>query len=273
MNISILQVNLHWKQRMELADKMANIETVASLVDETCGRGPTDLILMPEFAFTGPISTLSDPEALVVSDARVDPAFQTFSASARAHRAAIVIPIFLRELDGSFSNCACWIDERGNLAGVYRKIHPFPPEKGSIRPGADVETIDTKFGPVGMQICYDVAFPETARLLALKGAGVLVYPTFAEDGVMDYFEPLARARAIENQVFVVLANGVGTHPRTGNPLSGRSLIATPSGSVHGLGTGEKVENITLDLSQVAKTRQVWFTLVDRNPRAYGGLSS
>jgi predicted amidohydrolase len=137
------------------------------------------------------------------------------------------------------ANTSCLIDPEGLVRAVYRKIHLFDcdvpgavyHESQSVLPGRETVVAETGVAKLGLAICYDLRFPEVFRMLALRGARLIALPSaFTERTGRDHWEPLVRARAIENQVFLVAANQVGTSP-SGLRWFGRSLIVDPWGLV------------------------------------------
>jgi predicted amidohydrolase len=176
------------------------------------------------------------------------------------------------------ANTSIHIGPDGALKATYRKIHMFDVEVGGRvykesaqeAPGEEIVLTHTAGDvPVGMTICYDLRFPELYRILAVQGAHVLAVPaafTFAT--TRDHWEILLRARAIENQAFVIAANQVGEHAK-GIRSGGRSTIVDPWGVV--LATAPDTETFIvadLDLEQQRRTRATLPSLANRRPEAY-----
>ena len=162
-------------------------------------------------------------------------------------------------------NTSCLIDPAGQIIARYRKIHLFDidlpgrvtvRESDDRRPGADVVTVPTPFGTVGMSICYDLRFPELYRQLAAAGAELLVIPAaFTFPTGAAHWEVLCRARAIENQCWVIAANQSGTSPH-GFADYGHSLIVDPWGTVVAqAGDGPGVIVATIDRKRTAQVRR------------------
>jgi predicted amidohydrolase len=166
----------------------------------------------------------------------------------------------------------------GEIAAVYRKVHMFDVEiEGTVyresdteQPGEEIVTSATGDGvELGLSVCYDLRFPELYRILALRGALVLPLPAaFTLPTTRDHWEVLLRARAIENQAFVVAANQIGTHPphhRSG----GRSMIVDPWGLVLAQAPDrEGVIVAELDLDRQEQIRRQLPSLANRRPAAY-----
>jgi deaminated glutathione amidase len=181
------------------------------------------------------------------------------------------------------ANTSVHVGPDGELRAVYRKLHLFDVEVAGVAyresdgedPGEEVVTT-TLVGrgaepdiELGMAICYDLRFPELFRILTLRGARVLVLPSaFTYATTRDHWEPLLRARAIENQCFVVAANQIGEHA-PGKASGGRSLIADPWGTV--LATAPDEEGYALaelDFARQDAIRAKLPALTHRRPQAY-----
>jgi deaminated glutathione amidase len=174
------------------------------------------------------------------------------------------------ERDGErIYNTSVLFDRSGELVATYRKIHLFdadPPgavpsrESSVFSAGDQVVTAETEFGRVGLSICYDVRFPELYRALAVRGATILFVPAaFRFETGVDHWEPLLRARAIEDQAFVVAAAQWGTwgSPDRERRNFGHSLVADPWGNlVAQAPDGVGVTFAELDLARVEQVRQI-----------------
>ena len=176
------------------------------------------------------------------------------------------------------ANTSVHVSPQGEIVAVYRKVHMFDVEiEGrSYResdledPGDEVVLSETAQGvPLGMSICYDLRFPELYRILAVKGARVIVVPAaFTLPTTRDHWEVLLRARAIENQAFLIAANQIGPHPG-GMHSGGRSMIVDPWGLV--LAQAEDREGhivADLDLERQLQIRAQLPALANRRPSAY-----
>ena len=226
-------------QMTSVDDLAANLAAAEDLVREAAQRG-AELVALPEnFAYLRregrPIAC---PQRL---DGEVVAALRRW---ARAHRLWLVGGSFPEEIEGDarvHNTCvACSPD--GDVVAVYRKIHLFDvdlrarggdayAESSAVAPGEEPVLLDTPFGGVGLSICYDLRFPELYRLLAARGARFLVVPSaFTPQTGKDHWEVLLRARAIENQAFVLAPAQCGRHSET-RSTHGRSLVVDPWGVV------------------------------------------
>ncbi len=274
LNVGVVQMEPEYSLQAGLELQRKNVKRSIELIDELLEQSPVDIVVIPEFAFAGPISVIGNLENTVKDNVDEDVGIVLLRQKAQQRRIYILAPLFLRKETRYFNACSL-LNPDGEVVATYFKVHPFPPEKPIISSGTELKTcmveINGQLQVTGLQMCYDLAFPEGCRSLALQGAKVIFYPTMAEDWLMDYFETFATARAIENRVFVVVANSVGVHPRTGGKLSGRSLVAAPDGKVTSVGEGEKVQSIQIDLHEVDRTRSRLDFLADRYPKAYTHL--
>jgi predicted amidohydrolase len=153
----------------------------------------------------------------------------------------------------------------GALAGVYRKVHLFGFNGGEttvMSSGGDLAVIDGPLGPTGLATCYDLRFPELFRRLVDAGAEAFVIPAGWPERRQAHWQILARARAIENQAYVLACNGSGTHG--GVPMAGLSMVIDPQGEVLAeAGAGEEVLSVEVDPARVAAWRSAFPALEDR----------
>ena len=185
---------------------------------------------------------------------------------------------FLEADGGAVFNTSLLVDRRGELVAKYRKIHRFDVdlagqpsirESATVGAGAEVVAADTEFGVAGMTICYDLRFPELYRSLADRGAVLLFVPAaFTLETGRDHWEVLLRARAIENQAFVVAPAqwGAWGRPEDNRRCFGRSLVADPWGTVVATAPdGIGVTFADLDLAAVGRIRERLPALSHRRP--------
>ena len=183
-----------------------------------------------------------------------------------------------REGHEKLSNTSLHVGPDGELAAVYRKIHMFDVvvggqayrESESEEPGEEIVVSETADGlPVGLTVCYDLRFPELFRILAVRGARVIALPSaFTKVTGEAHWEVLVRARAIENQAFVVAPDQIGTHPPDKESFGG-SLIVDPWGVVLARAPDEEcVIWADLDLARQDEVRDQLPSLANRVPAAY-----
>jgi N-carbamoylputrescine amidase len=212
---------------------------------------------------------------------------QTMADLANELNVVIVASLFERRAAGLFHNTAVVFEKDGSIAGKYRKMHiPDDPgfhEKFYFTPGDQgFIAIETSIGKIGVCICWDQWFPEAARLTALAGAQILVYPTaigWLSEDKLDYgasqlnaWQTVMRSHAITNGVFIVAANRVGTESNI--EFWGNSFITDPYGNVMAQGSTDQNQVVTSEcnLDSIETARTHWPFLRDRRIDAYSGLN-
>ena len=263
-------------------DLEANIAHVSALVREAAGRG-AQVVLPPEL-FEGEYFCRVEDEGLFVnakpaSEHRAVLAMQALAAELRVH-----IPTSFFEADGPhYYNSLAMIGPDGKVAGIYRKSHipdgPGYEEKFYFRPGnTGFKVWDGPGARLGVGVCWDQWYPETARAMMLMGAEILFYPTAIGSEPHDQSLDTARlwrramvGHAVSNVVPVVAANRIGTEH--GQTFYGTSFICDERGDVLAeLGREEEgVITATLDLDRVKRHRAAFGFFRDRRPELYGRL--
>lgn len=177
----------------------------------------------------------------------------------------------LPESEGeSIYNTSYVIDTDGRIAGTYRKIHLFSlhGEERHFAPGDRTVVVPTAVGKLGIMTCYDLRFPELARRLALDGAEILCLSAQWPDTRIEHWSVLLRARAIENQLFVIGCNGCGKEGKL--QYAGRSAIISPSGAALAEGGSEEATVCArLELDEIKTVRNLIGCFADRAPHLYG----
>lgn len=220
------------------------------------------------------------------------PSTEAFQEVARRRGVVIVASLFERRAAGLYHNTAVVIDADGSLLGRYRKMHipddPLFYEKFYFTPGdLGFQTWRTRFGQLGVLVCWDQWYPEAARLTALRGAEVLLYPTAigwhpsekVQYGAAqrDAWETVQRAHGIANGCFVAAVNRVGWEaPAGGDGLEfwGGSFVSGPDGVRRASASVDHSEAliVTIDLAEVEQSRTHWPFLRDRRVDAYGEIT-
>ena len=208
------------------------------------------------------------------------PALSWASGLARELGVDLIAGSILERVPGSekLANTSVHLDPDGEVRAVYRKLHMFDVEVGGRvyaeseleEPGDEIVVSETAGGvAVGMSICYDLRFPELYRILAVRGALVIALPAaFTLATTRDHWETLVRARAIENQAFVIAANQFGEHP-AGQRSGGRSMIVDPWGVVLAQAPDREGHILAdLDLEGQLRIRASLPSLANRRPAAY-----
>jgi len=256
-------------------DKDRNLETARRLVREAAAAG-AELVALPE-----KWNLLAPPAELEAGAEELEGGVSTEAARgwAREHGIHVLAGSIGERVAGAdrLFNTSALIDPSGALIAVYRKIHMFDVEVGGVtyreseaeQPGDEIVTAAAGAVEVGLSVCYDLRFPELYRILAVRGARLITVPSaFTLATGRDHWEVLLRARAIENQAFVLAPNQVGEAPP--HYVSyGRSMIVDPWGVVLAQAAdGENVIVADLDLQRQAALRESLPSLANRRPEAY-----
>jgi len=203
------------------------------------------------------------------------PSVEALQEEARKAEAVIVLPMFERDGDRYF-NSAVVLDADGELLGTYRKVHvpqiPLWEERAYFSPGdKGFPVFSTRYGTLGVQICWDNFFPEGARILALKGAQVIFAPTAAAFNSQAKWERAICANAAASGLYIFRVNRVGRELK--QKFYGKSFCASPEGELvdQPSGAQEGVVIVDVDLQEIERTRRVWNFLGDRRPETYGEL--
>lgn len=271
-----------------------NIEKADAMVRQAAGQG-AQIILLPElferpyFCQERRYEYYSFAKPVLKNDAVCH--FQ-----AVAKELGVVIPVSFYEKDGcSLYNSVAMLDADGSLMGVYRKTHipddHYYQEKFYFTPGnTGFRVWDTRYGKVGVGICWDQWFPETARCLTLAGAEMILYPTaigsepILDRDSMEHWRRCMQGHAGSNLIPVVAANRIGLEtvmpdPANGGQSSslrfyGSSFIADETGALVASASRDEEEILTasFDLDEVEKNRMSWGVFRDRRPHCYEKIS-
>ena len=211
---------------------------------------------------------------------------QALSLAAKKNKVTLVASLFEKRTEGLYHNTTVVFGPNGKILGKYRKMHiPDDPgfsEKFYFSPGdTGFHPIDTPVGRLGILVCWDQWYPEAARLMALRGAQILIYPTaigWAKgekkavcDAQQNAWQTIQRSHAIANGLYVLSINRTGCEKNL--QFWGSSFVTAPFGEVIAQCSSHKAEILktTLDLSKIASTRQHWPFLRDRRVDSYAGL--
>jgi deaminated glutathione amidase len=256
-------------------DTDRNLATTDRLVREAATRG-AELVVLPE-----KWSVLGTAEQMARAAEPLDGRCITWARSlSRELGIDLVAGSIVEHVQGrrKSSNTSVHIGPDGELRGVYRKIHMFDVEVDGVvyaeseheQPGDEIVVSELAGGvSLGMSVCYDVRFPELYRILAVRGAEVIAVPSaFTLTTTRDHWEVLLRARAIENQCFVIAPNQIGTHP-PGHRSGGRSMIIDPWGLVLCCAADDETAIVgDLDLGILRDVRRRLPVLEHRRPETY-----
>lgn len=266
--------------------KDVNVERALSRIADAAQAGANIVCLQELFAGQYPCQS-EDHARFDEAEPIPGPTSEALAAAAGRHGVVIVSSLFERRAPGLYHNTAVVFDANGSTAGTYRKMHipddPLYYEKFYFTPGdLGFRAFDTRFGRIGVCVCWDQWYPEAARLTALAGAQVLFYPTaigWLPDEKEVYgtsqhsaWETMMRSHAIANGVFVAAPNRVG---REGSlEFWGASFVADPNGNVLARASHDREETLLVecDLDRIDAVRTHWPFLRDRRIDAYGDLT-
>lgn len=272
-------------------DPKANLKKSLALTEKAAKRG-AKIICTQELFRSQYFCQNEDHENFKLAESIPGPSTKAFQKIAKKHGVVIVASLFEKRASGLYHNTAVIIDADGALLGIYRKMHipddPLYYEKFYFTPGdTGFRAWDTKFGRIGVLICWDQWYPEGARLTALQGAEILFYPTAigwhpsekAEYGENQHgaWEVIQRSHAVANGCYVAAVNRIGHEtPIGGDGIQfwGQSFVAGTSGQILAKASEEKEEVllVPIELDKVDVTRTHWPFLRDRRIDAYGDLS-
>jgi N-carbamoylputrescine amidase len=278
-------VQMHCRDEPE-----ANLERAVTRVRQAADAG-AQIVCLPELFRSPYFCQREDPALFDLAEPIPGPSTERLGQVARETNTVVIGSLFERRAPGVYHNTAVVLDADGRLLGLYRKMHipddPLYYEKFYFTPGdTGFRTFDTRFGRVGVLVCWDQWFPEGARLTALRGAQVLFYPTAigwhprdkAEHGEAQHqaWELIQRSHAVANGVYVAAVNRVGHEGPQGAGLEfwGGSFVSDPFGQVlHRAGAaGEEVVVAACDLRRLEDVRRNWPFLRDRRVDAYADLT-
>ena len=272
-------------------DPNQNLAKAEWRIREAAGNG-AQIVCLQELFRSQYFCREEDPGLFDLAEPVPGPTTGSFARLAAELQVALVGSVFERRAAGVYHNTALVIDADGSLLGTYRKMHiPDDPgyyEKYYFTPGdLGFPCFDTRFARVAPLICWDQWYPEAARLAALAGAQVLVYPTAigwhpaekSRDGAaqFDAWRTIQRAHAIANGLYVAAVNRVGHEgpPETGLEFWGGSFVADPFGQLLAEASHDREETLIVecDPRRIEEVRRNWPFLRDRRIDAYGPILS
>ena len=265
MKLSLIQMN-------STASRDDNVAKASALIDRAVASERPDLVVVPEFFNTLYVFQYWDMKYLKEAERDDGPTITRMKEKAREHRIHVIATIFEEDGPGLYYDTAIAIDPEGRIIGKYRKTHPAAVrslEKLFFRYGSHFPVFKIGDWRVGAVICYDAAFPETARCSAINGAELIVAPFAAP--LRNCWREQMMVRAFENGVFFAPCNKVGTE---GNwKFGGTSMIVDPHGTVLAEASGTKEEIITASLNrdEIYRARQVRPHFRDRRPDLYAPI--
>ncbi len=298
MNEKTLRVGV--VQQPAWPDKSKSLAETERLLKQLVDAGKPDLVLLQELHGTHYFCQVEDTALFDLAEPLDGPSAQTLSRWARQYQCVLVGSIFEKRAPGVFHNTALVFDRDGSRAGFYRKMHiPDDPgfyEKFYFTPGdatrangdSGFAPIATSAGQLGVLVCWDQWYPEAARLMALAGADILLYPTAIgwdpNDSDKDQanqknaWQIIQRSHAVANHLPVVVANRVGLEKNPsdqgqGIRFWGGSFICGQQGDMLAEGNTDHPQYLVaeVELGRTESLRRIWPYFRDRRIDAYGGL--
>ncbi len=301
------ELKIGFLQQHNTADVKDNIRRLGEGIAELAGRG-AELIILQELHNSLYFCQEENVALFDLAEPVPGPSTQLFGELARQHQVVIVTSLFERRAAGLYHNTDVVLEKDGSIAGTYRKMHiPDDPgyyEKFYFTPGdLGIHPIDTSVGRLGVMVCWDQWYPEAARLMALQGAELLIYPTAIGYDSHDTpeeqqrqrraWQTVQRGHAVANGLPVVAVNRVGEETLlntqhsaqpSGTPSSertissqqfwGTSFVCGPQGEIlyEASETDEERVVLTVDLEHSEQVRRWWPFLRDRRIDSYGDIT-
>ena len=263
-----------------------NLDKALQRTADAAQRG-ANVVCLPELFQTQYFCQREDHSLFDLAEPIPGPSSEKLAAAARKNSIVLIASLFEKRAPGVYHNTAAVFDKDGSLRGLYRKMHipddPLYYEKFYFTPGdLGFQSFPTKFGRVGVCVCWDQWYPEAARLTALAGAEIIFYPTAIgwlpaekeEFGASQHsaWETMMRSHAIANGVFVAAPNRVGREGAL--QFWGGSFVSDPNGNLLAKASheGEEIVITRCDLGLVDVVRTHWPFLRDRRIDAYGDMT-
>ncbi len=286
-----MKVTIGLLQHACSASPAENLRKTLSLAEQAAKRG-AKIICTQELFRSQYFCQSEDHECFKLAESIPGPSTDAFCKLAKKHKVVIVASLFEKRAGGLYHNTAAIIDADGKMLGVYRKMHipddPLYYEKFYFTPGdTGFKAWQTKYGKIGVLICWDQWYPEGARLTALQGAEIIFYPTAIgwhpkekkKFGANQHgaWETIQRSHAVANGCFVAVTNRIGLERPVGGAgieFWGQSFVAGTSGELLAKGSVDREEIllVPVDLGKVDETRTHWPFLRDRRIDAYGDIT-
>ncbi|MEA4936960.1 MAG: carbon-nitrogen hydrolase [Paludibacter sp.] len=280
-------------QQSNTADRQQNLAVLTGNITD-CAKKGAELIVLQELHNSLYFCQTEDPEVFEQAETIPGSSTEYFGKLAKEHHVVIVLSLFEKRAPGLYHNTAVVIDKDGSIAGKYRKMHiPDDPayyEKFYFTPGdLGFEPIQTSIGKLGVLVCWDQWYPEAARLMALAGAELLIYPTAIgwestdtqdeKDRQKDAWVTVQRGHAIANGLHILSCNRTGYEPdpsgvTNGIQFWGNSFISGPQGEIIAQASNDRNENLIadIDLTRTETVRRMWPFFRDRRIDDFGQLT-
>lgn len=279
-------------QQSNSADIEKNIQKLEANIRQCAAQG-AELVALQELHNSLYFCQVEDTDVFDLAEPIPGPSTERFGQLAKELSIVLVTSLFEKRAPGLYHNTAVVFEKDGNIAGTYRKMHiPDDPayyEKFYFTPGdLGFEPIDTSVGRLGVLVCWDQWYPEAARLMAMRGADLLIYPTAIgwestdspeeKKRQQDAWIISQRGHAVANGLPVLSINRIGHEPdpsgsTNGIQFWGHSFVAGPQGEFVTKAASDREENILvdIDLGRSEDVRRIWPFFRDRRIDAYGQI--
>ena len=286
------ELKVGFLQQHNTADIVKNIERLCDGIRDLASRG-AELIVLQELHNSLYFCQVESVDNFNLAESIPGPSTQIYGSLAKELGVVIVASLFERRASGLYHNTAVVFDKDGSIAGKYRKMHiPDDPayyEKFYFAPGdLGFRPIQTSVGKLGVLVCWDQWYPEAARLMALQGAELLIYPTaigYESSDTTDEqqrqrnaWQTVMRGHAVANGLPVVAVNRVGHEPdpsgqTNGIQFWGTSFVCGPQGELYYEASTEEEESVivAVDMHHSEQVRRWWPFLRDRRIDSYGEI--
>jgi predicted amidohydrolase len=271
VEVAAVQLNVAW------LDPAKNLEKMLGWIEKIRAERAVDLVVFPELANTGYIRERNKEfgrDYFKKAEKVPGPFTQALGEAARKHGIYIITGFceLHPAIPATIYNSSVLINPKGEVQGVHHKIHIPGEENHYFYAGNSIEVHQTDLGAIGMVVCYDAIFPELSRVLALKGAEIIVAPfNRPKRPAYDSLYHVAAMRAYENRVYFIACNRVG---KDAGEFLGRSAIASPEGELLARSEGEEEEVLyaTFLADKILEERAFFPIFADRRPDLYGPIT-
>ncbi len=286
VNAALIQQRMHADYETNLRYSLEEIQTAAN--------SGADLIVLCELHSHLYFCQEESTQYFSYAQSVPGPLTERLAAAAKSNNVIIVSTVFEKRTEGLYHNTAVVFDKDGSIAGIYRKMHiPDDPgyyEKYYFTSGdLGFNPIETSIGKLGVMVCWDQWFPEGARLMALAGAQILIYPSAIgwdprdsseeKNRQLHAWQTIQQSHAIANNLPLICTNRVGHEQDPSNQSAGinfwgQSFITDTMGKIVSQASSDEPETIqaAIDLTESEQTRQLWPYLRDRRIDAYGNIT-
>ena len=256
-------------------DMARTLEKVSRWI-ENAAKCNADVVLLPELVLSAGYAL--DERYRTVAETIPGPSTDQIAKLARSRKINVIVGLAEKAENEVLYDTAVLFDRTGKIVGSYRKSHTYPPTESIFKRGDELPVFQVDFGTIGILICYDLEFPETARILALKGAEIIFHlvadwPEGVPGLPERIFDISFRSRALENRIVIVVSNRVGEDPDLKSRFYGLSrIIGTKGEIIAGADQDERMIVADIDLGQAKREREIYNYFINRRADLYKALT-